>query len=101
MPTSVYDYSKSQLTSQYVGNSSSKYADDLEMGVGNPDNPLYSINNHSQDFSEDGEEMDIESQRPYPTSTFFSNNETSHTSQPQFTSTAAGVTPTPKPQIKV
>ena len=98
MPTSIYDYSKNQLTAQYMGateRQSHHNAEDLEMGVsGAVDNPCFSINNQSHDFSEndDGEEMDIESQRPYPTSTFFSNNELP-SSQPVFTSTGSGVAP--------
>ena len=78
---SSYDYTKNQLTSQYMGSTDKQNyynTDDLEMGVGAIGTD-FSINNQSRDFSdnEDAEEMDIESQRPYPTSTFFSNNELS------------------------
>ena len=66
---SIYDYSKNQLTQQYMGaNEKQSYhnaqPDDLEMGVGGAGGAsMYSINNQSRDFSEneDGEEMDIES----------------------------------------
>ena len=44
--------------------------------------------------------MDIESQRPYPTSTFFS-NESGLSKEPTFTSTGSGVAAFNPPKVKV
>lgn len=44
--------------------------------------------------------MDIESQRPYPTSTFFS-NESGLSKEPTFASTGAGVAALNTPKVKV
>ena len=73
----------------------------MELGVcGNENEGLYSINNQSQDNSEIGEEMDIESQRPYPTSTFFS-NESGLSKEPTYASTGSGVAAFNPPKVKV